>query len=474
MATQLSILFFFLNLLIVNRPMASEFKQAYVPIKVGSRIILKQIERTPDAPIYVSVKLDSAGDKLVWTAVRLAEYYRVEQYVNDQWVMVNANVSATQYTMPATASGVYRVTACHKYGCAAAKQQNRVVSEPFSVKAFYSNRSQVDDFGLAEVSWQVSGAASVSITKMIQDRAAYHWDVVNPNYGTVKIHVSSMSRFKLTAYDFDGKSTSRVLSIATLPENPVQFGGVKGNFRQPLFLSGIDVIERSVLEHEDNLYFATHGGRLHRYSVTKQAGKIVDWQADWDIPLAGVINSAPVIEGNRLIFTISMRNGKGKICSALLADGIMQSCSEEKDSNVLASPVIISQAPSSNLSSVSKFFAESQTIQSGIYIFQRDGLIQVLDSNDLSIVLNEYRIGGVTAEFINTPSLIVDEVSERQQFIMQNSENEIFGVDVPTRTVPSTISNTMNQWFGSEQSQIQASSTNSQIQVLPVVWREKL
>ncbi|ALU42821.1 hypothetical protein [Pseudoalteromonas rubra] len=453
MANRLSILFVFLSFLIINCSMASEFKQAY-------------------APIYVSVKPDSAGDTLVWTAARLAKYYRIEQFVDGKWEMVNANVSGTRYTMPATASGVYRVTACDEYGCAVAKQQNRVVSEPFSVKAFYSNRSQVDDYGLVEVSWQVSGAATVSIMKSTQDGATYSWNALNPTQGTLKSHLSSMSSFTLTAHDFGGKSTSRVLSIATLPENPVELNGVKGSFLQPLFLSGLDVVERSVLEYEDNLYFATHGGRLHRYSVTKEAGKIIDWHGDWDIPLAGVVNSAPVIDGDKLIFTMSMRNGKGKVCSAFLADGKMHSCSEEKSSNVLASPVIINQAPSSNLSAVSTFFTESRNVENGVYVFQRDGLIQVLDPSDLSIVLNEYRIGGVSAEFINTPSLITDDSGERQQFIMQNSENEIFGVDVPTRTVPSTISNTMNQWFGSEQTQ--TPSTNNQIQILPVVWREKL
>lgn len=474
MANRLSILFVLLSFLFINCSMASEFKQAYAPIKIGPRVIMIPIERTPDAPSYVSVKPDSAGDKLVWTAARLAKYYRIEQYVDGQWVMVNANVSGTQYTLPVTASGIYRVTACDEYGCAVAKQQNRVVSESLSVKAFYSNRSQVDDYGWVEVNWQVSGAATVSITQTTQGRTAGSWNAANPTQGTIKSHLDSMSSFTLTAHDFDGKTTSRVLSIATLPENPVQLNGVKGNFLQPLFLSGLDVVERSVLEHEDNLYFATHGGRLHRYSVTKEAGKIIDWHGDWDIPLVGVVNSAPIIEGDKLIFTISMRNGKGKVCSAFLVDGRMHSCSEEKSSNVLASPVIINQAPSSNLSALSTFFAESQAVQSGIYIFQRDGLIQVLDPSDMSIVLNEYRIGGVTAEFINTPSLIVDDSGERQQFIMQNSENEIFGVDVPTRTVPSTISNSMNQWFGSEPPQTQTPSTNNQIQILPVVWREKL
>ncbi|MCG7537566.1 hypothetical protein [Pseudoalteromonas sp. OOF1S-7] len=474
MTSRLSILFVLLNLIAINSTIAMEFKQAYAPIRAGIFTVLIPVERAPDAPIYFSVKPDNTGDKLVWTAVSDAKYYRIEQYTNGRWEMVNANVSGTHYTMPAAASGIYRVTACDDFGCAAAKQQNRVVTEPFSVKALYSNRSQVDDYGRVEVSWQITGAAKVSITKTENGRTVQTWPALNPARGKMSSYVNSMARFNLTAYDFDGQAISRTLSIATLPENPVRLNGVKGEFHQPLFLSGLDVIERSVLEHEDNLFFATHGGRLHRYSVKKKAGKITDWHAKWNIPLDGVMNSAPTIQGDELIFTVSMRNGNGKVCSVRASDGEGQSCSAQKSSNLIASPLIVNRVQPSRLSAVSQFFTESTRAQEGIYVFQRDGLIQVLDPNDLNIVLSEYRVGGIQTEFLNTPALITDGSGERQQFIMQNSENEIFGVDVPVQTVPSAISSTMNQWFSSEQSQTQTRRTINQVQTLPVVWRKKL
>ncbi|TMP26414.1 hypothetical protein CWB99_19110 [Pseudoalteromonas rubra] len=448
-----------------------EFKQAYAPIIVGKITTFIPIERAPDAPIYVSVQPSDSGDKLVWSAVDSAKFYFIEQYINGKWEMVNANYQGTQYTLPKSASGVYRVTACDEYGCAAAKQQNRVVSEPFAVKAFYSDRSQVDMFGQAKVSWQISGAATVSVSRVENGRTVQTWPVVNPNQGALVSRVDGLAHFTLTAHGFDGRKVVRKLSIATLPDNPIQLNGVKGEYHQPLFLSGLDVVERSIVEHGDNIYFSTHDGVLRRFSVKKQNGKIIDWKPEWaHSTLGGVVNSAPVIDGGTLLYTISRRNNTGLMCRSRLSDGRILMCSGVKNSSLIASPVIVNSQQSIGLRAVSDFFTSSTQVQGGIYIFHRDGLIQVLDPIDLTTVLREYRIGGVETGFVSTPSLVT---GDQHQFIMQ-SQNEVFGVDVPTQIVPSTISNTVDQVFGSKPSQTQTGETNAQTQTLPVVWRKKL
>lgn len=476
MSYRLIVLLFALSFLAVNNVTAMEFKQAYAPIKVGKITTFIPIERAPDAPVYVSVQPDDAGDRLVWTAVGDADYYRIEQYISGKWVIVNANYQGNHYTMPSTASGVYRVTACDEYGCAEAKQQNRVTSELFSVNAFYSDRSQVDEFGQLKLGWQITGAARVSLTRYENGSAVYSWPILNPQQGTLTTKINQRSHFKLTAYDFNGQATTRALSITTMPENPIQLDGVKGQYHQPHFLSGLDVVEHSVLENEDNLFFATHDQTLYRYSVNKQAGKIVDWKPEWKLSLPGVVNDTPTLIGSELLFSVSMLNGTGQVYRARLSDGKITQRSKATNSNLLASPLFVQSKLSTSdraLRTVSGIFTPTTEVQGGIYVFHHNGLIQVLDPNNLEVVLSEYNVGEAQVRFINTPSLITESSGGMQQLIMQN-DDELFGVNVPTLTSPSIINNTMEQLFGSEQTESQADNTNKQPQTLPVVWRKKL
>ncbi|TMP35045.1 hypothetical protein [Pseudoalteromonas rubra] len=453
-----------------------EFQQEHAPIRVRGITTFFPIERAPDAPIYVSVQPNDTGDKLVWSAVDSAKFYSIEQYINGKWEMVNASYRGTQYTLPKSASGVYRVTACDEYGCAAAKEQNRVVSEPFAIKAFYSDRSQVDMFGQVKVHWQISGAAMVSVSRVENGSTVKTWPIVNPQKGTLSSQINHLSLFKLTAYDFNGQATTRTLAVATLPENPIMLDGVKGEYHQPYFLSGLDVVEHSVLENEDNLFFATHNQTLHRYSVIKEGGKIVDWKPEWKISLPGVVNNAPAISNGDLIFSVSMFNGTGQVYRARLSDGKITQRSKVTNSNLIASPLIVKPKLSTSaraFRAASGVFTSTTEVQGGIYVFHRDGLIQILHPDDLEFVVSEYRVSNMEMQFINTPSLVIEPSSRKQQLIMQK-DDEMFGVDVPTLTSPSVIENTMEQLFGSDQAQPQTDKAGQKTQTLPVVWRKKL
>ncbi|RZM74391.1 hypothetical protein C3B51_19730 [Pseudoalteromonas rubra] len=477
MTIRLLMLLFTLNFIAITSVTAMEFKQAYAPISVGKITTFIPIERAPDAPVYVSVQPSDAGDKLVWSAVDSAKFYFIEQYINGKWEMVNANYQGTQYTLPKSASGVYRVTACDEYGCAKAKQQNRVVSEPLAVKAFYTNRSQVDDYQRVSLSWEISGAATVSITRYEQGRKVESWLNINPSRGTLTSNVRSLADFRLVAKDFNGETIARKLRIATLPENPVKLQGAKGKYTQPLFHSGLDIVSRSMLVKHGSVYFSTHDGQLMRYSAEKQNGAAVEWKKSWSLKLDGVVNNAPVMKADKLLFSVSLRNGTGKMCRVNASTGGEKECTEIKSSALIASPLIIKSASKSTESLFSRAVSfvsrpSSQLIE-GVYLFRRDGVVEILDPNDMHKEIRTFGIPDFRNEVVSTPILISDPDNNFEEHFIVEDGLDVIGVEAPKHTLQqsSSIVEAAREWFNGNEVQNESEQSSDTLKVL---WRKRL
>ncbi|KZN46674.1 hypothetical protein [Pseudoalteromonas luteoviolacea] len=468
----------FMIALTARSAVASEFQQAYAPIVVGGITIFIPIEVKPNNVAYLSIKPDSAGTKLAWTPSDTASYYKVQYLKDGNWVSLSERHGATHFQVPANIAGPYRVLACHQYGCSAGTPTNRTLTQDLVIKALYSDNPQTDDRKRVVVGWQVDGASSVTLSRFENGVHRYSQTGLNPSQGSIASIIGGLAQFRLTAYGFDGTSVSRTLQVATKPVNPTLKLGNKGQYAQPFYHSELDIIEKTILEHNDSIYFATHDGQILRYAP-KVGSAQPEWQQSWSIKLRGVVNNAPVVDGEYLLYSISMRDNTGMACKTRLIDGAQHSCTSEKNSNLIASPVVVKETPKSAgvFSAFSSFTSSQADVQAGVYVFHRNGTVEVLDPNNLKNVLRTFTLKGVINESVlTTPAVIVDQGNNnQQQFVIQDGK-DVIGVNVPSSNTParsSSMVQAVGRWFSDEPS-TDVQKAQSNIQVLEVVWREKL
>ncbi|MCF6439721.1 hypothetical protein L1077_09790 [Pseudoalteromonas luteoviolacea] len=485
-----SILGAFLALLSIS--VNASFEQAYTPIRVGNITIFVPIELVPDKVAYLSVNHRSNDVSLAWSKVDDAQYYQIQHSINGQWVFISENYTKTHYLAGAS-SGQFRVRACHQYDCGDWQSQIRSVQEPLNIQAFFSNSARSNESGQLSIGWSVKGASSVTLTQKVAGSVVSSKSGLHPVQGMTTTPIHGLTEFTLNVYGFDGEVIRKSLLATSKPKFPIQLQGHKGHYRQPLYESSLDIVENSIVEHDDNLFFATHDGLLFFYQGLRSSDGEVQWRHGWNIQLDGVVNNAPIVENDFLYFTESHFDNTGRVCHVRWLDGSAKVCTNTTQSNLLASPVLVRQAPEENLgffASAKRFamsFSQSNPqpaqVQTGLYIFHRDGTIDVLDPDNNLTLIRKLSLRESISQakgIVNTPALVMDQDVDvyQPQFIIQQA-NELMGVNVPAviEAPQPSVMESFSQWFSSSsepvvRSEMAGQQTQSTPEELKVVWRE--
>ncbi|KZN33634.1 hypothetical protein N474_19335 [Pseudoalteromonas luteoviolacea CPMOR-2] len=471
----------------------ASFEQAYAPINVGSITIFIPIELLPEKASYLSLNTDSGQTRLAWSPVSDADYYQIQHFENGQWVSISDQYTSTHYSTQSI-TGPFRVRACHRYGCADWQSNIRNVQDPLNIQAFYSDSARSDDAGRINIGWSVLGASSVTLTQKVAGSVVSVKQGLNPTQGVTTPYISGLTEFTLSAHGFGGQVIHKNLSVTSKPKFPIQLQGQKGGFKQPLYESSLDIVEKSIVEYDDNLFFATHDGLLMFYQGVRRSDGEVTWRHGWNMQLEGIINNAPVVDGDFLYFTESYFDNTGQACRVRWLDASAKVCSDKTNNNLLASPVMVKPAPEVNLGFVASVqrFAKSFTssaqqqddVQTGLYVFHRDGTIDVLDPHNNLKLKRQFSLKNSinqTQGIVTTPSLIMNQdiALYKPQFVIQQAD-ELMGVDVPAVVKEPELSTmeTISQWFrmspSAEVSAAGSAPSNAPQgpEELKVVWRD--
>ncbi|KNC68850.1 hypothetical protein AC626_02525 [Pseudoalteromonas rubra] len=135
-----------------------------------------------------------------------------------------------------------------------------------------------------------------------------------------------------------------------------------------------DINHRTVVHHLDSIFFATHDNKLVKYS--NQSGS---WAFDWEVALSGVVSNRPVFSDGYVYYSVSLLRERGQVCRTQINDVDQHVCSGIRNSNIIASPVLVKAAKPD--SGVFSFFSTQPAKQelAGVYAFLRNGSIEVLD-----------------------------------------------------------------------------------------------
>ncbi|KZN51727.1 hypothetical protein N474_23945 [Pseudoalteromonas luteoviolacea CPMOR-2] len=485
------ILFLLISLL-TSLPGRAEFEQAYEPVMVFGAPVLVPVESTPEDTLYLSVQSKQDAMLVAWSPSQDADYYQLQYLEGGVWKYASEKHYLTYLTVDVS-RGPFRVRGCHKYGCAQWQADNRAVQAPLSIKAFYSNSAQADRYGRLMLGWHVEGATDVTITARKNGQVAAVNRSLAPSKGLLDAYVDQLTEYTLSATAFSGEAITKTLVVTAIPKLPVTLTGIKNNYKQPLYETGLDIVEKSITEYRDNLIFATHDGHLLFYKGTHDHNQEMQWDYGWHIELEGVVNNAPIIEGDFLYFTESYYDSTGRACRIRWQDALGKVCSNKASSSLLASPVLVNAHAENNqgfFASARQFarsFTSSTTrpnIESGLYIFHEDGTVEVLDPiNDLQLKrqLSIKNSIDTTQGISVTPTLVMSQTyaSYHPQFIIQQ-DKDLIGVHVPevqSAAPEVSVFQSVSRWFSrsmSDDGSIQAVTKQQAPKELKVVWRESL
>ncbi|TMP31500.1 hypothetical protein CWB99_04410 [Pseudoalteromonas rubra] len=481
-------------------PLLNAFEQAYAPIRAGKIITVIPIELMPENIVRLSTKRTGDASQLAWTPVSDADYYVVEYYQDGQWRTVNDKV-LTPFTSTAQ-SGPFRIKSCHRYGCSQWQQNAVTIDADLEVQAFYASNSQVESGEVFQLHWSLSGATAISVTKSVDQYTTPALTMKSPSLRSLSQSTNHVTKYKLTAYGFGGQSIQRELVVSPLAEARIIEQALPSSYPQPLRELGLDVIERTIIEHNGSLYFATHDERLFKYKSQvihlEHGERDITWQKEWELNTAGVVANAPVFNDGFAYFTVSMMGEKGKACKVDINNSDVR-CSRQFNSNTIAAPVLVNKTL---LNSAASSFGKSSlfssapepnaVLTSGLYIFQRDGTIKVLDTKDLTSELKTYTMPSQVKNVITTPLLVgsvelvhaaqqssrfaqkVEEVmnsSVSEPQLIYREGNRLLGITFP-KNAPQSASATelMSRMLGLETPQPASQDSES----MQVVWEAEL
>ncbi|MDK1312511.1 hypothetical protein [Pseudoalteromonas ardens] len=487
--------------LVLFSPLLNAFEQAYAPIRAGKATIFLPFELIPEKIVRLSTKRTGDVSQLAWTPVWEADYYVVEHYQGGQWKTVNDKV-LTSFTSTAQ-TGPFRIKSCHRYGCSSWQQNAVTVDADLEVQAFYATSSQVEPGEVFQLHWSQSGATAISVTKSVNQYTTPALTMKSPSLRSLSQSINYVTKYTLTAYGFGGQKLQREVVVSPLAEVRTIEQALPSNYPQPLRELGLDVIERTIVEHNGSLYFATHDDKLFRYKSqviqSARGEKDITWQKEWVLNTAGVVANAPVFNDGFAYFTVSMMGEKGKACKVDINQPGTPDCSKQFDSNVIAAPMLIDKAQlnatASSLSQSSFFSSVSdanEILMNGLYVFQRNGTIKVLDTDDLSTELKTYIMPPQAKNVLTKPLLIgsvelVRAAEQSTQFAKHVTEavntvgsgpqliyregNKLLGIAFPKSTPQSeSVTQQMSRMLGLEAVQ----STSQGSQTMQVVWEVEL
>ncbi|AZZ97242.1 hypothetical protein [Pseudoalteromonas sp. R3] len=408
------------------------FEQAYVPIQVGKITTFIPIELRPDAIVKLSSQELDGYTSLAWTPSPQAEYYQILKFDGQTWQLVASRVTTSFYRY--NGSGSFKVVACHRFGCSSNSQENMNVNEALAVKAFYTQGDNALTAGsFARIGWQLSGATSAVITHT-QNGGSQTTSISSTSMGTQSFAVYGDSKFTLTAYGFNGQSTSTSIQVPVIEENPFLAQGAQSDYKQPLFGLNLDIIERTVFQNEHHLIFSTHDGKLYFFRAHKEQEQPVSWQQEWSIELEGVVNSVPRLTENHLYYNETNSDNQGRTCKVRLADTDSLICTTYEDDALLTSPVIINNDGDYSAKFMDSLAGVNQKA-TGVYAFYQSGKVKIFDQQDLtpepqSFTLTEH----IEQPVINTPTLFLNKknIQGLTELILVKDQDQVLGVAVPT------------------------------------------
>ncbi|KZN70335.1 hypothetical protein [Pseudoalteromonas luteoviolacea] len=475
-------------------PASASFEQAYIPINTGGTTILVPIEKSPETVKLLSFKSSENVTEIAWSPTHEAQYYQLQYLSQGEWKSSSDRLLLPYYRQVGI-TGPFRVRGCNRYGCAQWQTNNRRIQKPLHVPAFYTNNAKSDSQGAIQVSWFVEGATSLTLLVIEGSTVVRRIDGLHPIQGEFTTRIKQLSQITLRATGFNGEFVDKSLIATTAPKLPIKLSGVRSNYKQPLYETDLDIIEKSIIEYQDNLIFSTHDGLLVFYKATRNHNQEIDWAYQWHIELEGAVNNAPLIDGDFLYFTESNYDSTGRVCRIRWQDALGKVCTNKVSSSLLASPVLVNAVNTDTNPSffelvrqfAHSFSSNRREIESGLYIFHENGMVEVLDPvNDLQ-VKRRFSIRGsidTTLGISITPTLVMnlDYPSYHPQFIIQQ-DKDLIGVHVPaTQSSESEMSvfNTMSRWFsgekgedeGTQNTKVQAEA--QAVQELQVVWRDSL
>ncbi|WP_125716547.1 hypothetical protein [Pseudoalteromonas rubra] len=431
----LTLLFALINLCvthIVDASSQTEFEQAYAPIQVGKITTFIPIELRPDAIVKLSSQELDGYTNLAWTPSPQADYYQIFKFDGQTWQLVASRVTTSFYRY--NGSGSFKVVACHRFGCSSSNPEDTNVSEALAINAFYAQDDNALTAGSAViVGWQLSGATSAVVTHT-QNGGSHTTRISSTSLGRQSFTVFGDSQFTLTAYGFNGQSTSTSIQVPIAEENPFLAIGTKSDYKQPLFGLNLDIIERTVFQNEHHLIFSTHDGKLYFFRAQKDQEQPVSWQQEWAIELEGVVNSAPRLTENHLYYNETNSDNQGRTCKVRLADIDSLTCTTYEDDALLTSPVIINNDGDYSAKFMDSLAGVNQKA-TGVYAFYHSGKVKIFDQQDLTPEPQSFTLAEhIEQPVINTPTLFLNKknIQGLTELILVKDQDQVLGVAVPT------------------------------------------
>ena len=448
------------NLALAN---TEQFEQAYAPVMVGDITTFIPIELTPDAVVRVSSKQVGDQTQLAWTPSSNAEYYKVLKYNGSSWVTVMPKVTNSFYTYNGT--GQFRVVACFKYGCQTSTATSVHEKNELSISAFYTQtNAQISENSQVTVAWQLAGSTSATVTH-IQNGRATTKPITALQSGSTSFYVQSDSKFRLTASGFNGETTSTEIHVATQRANPFLDKGLKSEYKQPLYNLGLDIIQRTILQTDHHLVFATHDSKLFFYRAYREQGQPVSWQQEWQLTLDGVVNSIPNLTENYLYFSETNASNQGRLCKARLTDKQNLICSDYYAEPLLTSPIIVNNDGDYSAKFVDSISPTSKA--GGVYAFYHNGDVRIFDQQTLVPKPQSFSLSNdLEQPMINTPTVFLNKKRIQgisPQFLIKERDN-VMGVGIPSNQAVQQA-----QSFG-----VLAYGQQATPKPMTVIWKGKL
>ncbi|ESP90644.1 hypothetical protein N483_14005 [Pseudoalteromonas luteoviolacea NCIMB 1944] len=456
---------------------SQEFEQAYVPIGLDGITLILPIDVYPSKPVYFSVKNTSTHDFVAWSSESTADYYQVEAYINGEWRLVSNKVVGTSASFKVDSSREYRIRSCHKYGCSEWQLNNNKVSDELKINAFYTDKSTLKKGESTLLRWSVMGAATVEI----RSSEGYTFSTLNPVSGRITIRPQRSSTFYITASGFSGEKKTLKVNVA-LEHGLIRHDGHKTAYTQPLYELPYDINHKTVLTDNEDIYFGTHDGKLLHYRYKKEAAGSEQWQLIWERTLNGIINNPPTLHNRELYYSVNIFGGRSQICSVKLQQLPTHNCTSIKYGEVYASPIVIDPdfLPQSNLSWLQKngITPIDSQVMRGIYVFYRDGKIEVLSQLSKSTTSRQFTLPFHPANpILNTPQLLIgapNTASEgKLQFTLIDGDR-LVGLPVPVESQGNSIVERAQQMFRFSTQSVASESKAAQVQKLDEAWSADL
>ncbi|KAF7781459.1 hypothetical protein PRUB_b0682 [Pseudoalteromonas rubra] len=461
---------------------------------VGDIITFIPIELTPLRVAQVWKSPASNGIKIAWSKVDDAKYYKLSYTVknpNGSEVSHSVVVTGLYHTLSSDTNSYTNITvqACHDYGCSTMQVAQEKAQQPLTIQSFYGGASQAGSNGVVTLHWQTSGATSVSISQTVNGRIVSTKHGLSPNTGSYTVRPTPFTSYTLTAHQFEGQTAKRTINIASAYHQPERKPGKKQPaYQQPFHEKGYDIVQRTLVRHVDSLYFSTRDYKLYRFDIGDN--NRIQPEPTWVLETDGLIANKPIIEGDHLFYTASYsakkqlngenhkKENKGQVCSVNIARGITTPAPEcrQFEFNVVAGPVMV-RTPERTVSNLFRLFsaAPADEAAEGLYVFERNGTLSVIDPYDLkrNIVRRQIPNGDSGNGILATPEVFLSGNGSNVNQIVVKQEGKIMGVQVPTSSeVPSRVSvaaRSMMQSLG-----LSERAEPEPVKPLEVIWEKEL